>query len=128
MTNGMAEIPPEILNSQHVIFGNLEDLYEFRHNIFLTVLEKSELTEDVCHCFVTWFQMYVDYCKNQPDSSQLILEQRAANYFSNVQKRHQLPSAIGSFLLKPVQRITKYQLLLKVTCPSCCPLITGPLP
>ncbi|XP_077362665.1 triple functional domain protein-like isoform X2 [Festucalex cinctus] len=116
MTNGMAEIPPEILNKQHVIFGNLEDLYEFRHNIFLTALEKSELTEDVCHCFVTWaekFQMYVDYCKNQPDSSQLILEQRAANYFSNIQKRHQLPSSIGSFLIKPVQRITKYQLLLK---------------
>ncbi|XP_077363550.1 triple functional domain protein-like [Festucalex cinctus] len=121
MTNGMAEILPEILNKQHVIFGNLEDLYEFHHNIFLTALEKSELTEDVCHCFVTWaekFQMYVDYCKNQPDSSQLILEQRAANYFSNIQKRHQLPFSIGSFLIKPVQRITKYQLLLKelLTC------------
>ncbi|XP_077405151.1 triple functional domain protein-like isoform X2 [Vanacampus margaritifer] len=116
MTSGVAEIPPGILNKQHVIFGNLQDLYEFHHNIFLKELGKSELPEDVCHCFVTWaekFQMYVDYCKNQPDSSQLILEKRAVNYFSNIQKRHQLVHSISSYLIKPVQRITKYQLMLK---------------
>lgn len=33
-----------------------------------------------------------------------------------IQQRHRLANSISSYLIKPVQRITKYQLLLKVTC------------
>uniref|UniRef100_A0A6Q2Y6H4 non-specific serine/threonine protein kinase n=1 Tax=Esox lucius TaxID=8010 RepID=A0A6Q2Y6H4_ESOLU len=84
MTSGVEEIPPGIVNKEHIIFGNMGDLYEFHHNIFLKELEKYEqLPEDVGHCFVTWadkFQMYVNYCKNKPDSTQLILE-HAGPYF-----------------------------------------------
>ncbi|XP_076735501.1 triple functional domain protein isoform X3 [Maylandia zebra] len=121
MTSGVEEIPPGILNKEHIIFGNMQDLYEFHHNIFLKELEKYEqLPEDVGHCFVTWadkFQMYVNYCKNKPDSTQLILE-HAGNYFDEIQQRHRLANSISSYLIKPVQRITKYQLLLKelLTC------------
>ncbi|XP_054619198.1 triple functional domain protein isoform X2 [Dunckerocampus dactyliophorus] len=121
MTSGVEEIPPGIINKELIIFGNMQDLYEFHHNIFLKELEKYEqLPEDVGHCFVTWadkFQMYVNYCKNKPDSTQLILE-HAGNYFDEIQQRHRLANSISSYLIKPVQRITKYQLLLKelLTC------------
>ncbi|XP_076864949.1 triple functional domain protein isoform X2 [Brachyhypopomus gauderio] len=121
MTSGVEEIPPGIINKEHIIFGNMQDLYEFHHNIFLKELEKYEqLPEDVGHCFVTWadkFQMYVNYCKNKPDSTQLILE-HAGSYFDEIQQRHRLANSISSYLIKPVQRITKYQLLLKelLTC------------
>uniref|UniRef100_A0A6Q2Y0A9 non-specific serine/threonine protein kinase n=1 Tax=Esox lucius TaxID=8010 RepID=A0A6Q2Y0A9_ESOLU len=121
MTSGVEEIPPGIVNKEHIIFGNMGDLYEFHHNIFLKELEKYEqLPEDVGHCFVTWadkFQMYVNYCKNKPDSTQLILE-HAGPYFDEIQQRHRLANSISSYLIKPVQRITKYQLLLKelLTC------------
>ncbi|KAM3614475.1 uncharacterized protein V6R79_014933 [Siganus canaliculatus] len=121
MTSGVEEIPPGIVNKEHIIFGNMQDLYEFHHNIFLKELEKYEqLPEDVGHCFVTWadkFQMYVNYCKNKPDSTQLILEHAGA-YFDEIQQRHRLANSISSYLIKPVQRITKYQLLLKelLTC------------
>uniref|UniRef100_A0A3B5BJV3 non-specific serine/threonine protein kinase n=1 Tax=Stegastes partitus TaxID=144197 RepID=A0A3B5BJV3_9TELE len=121
MTSGVEEIPPGIVNKEHIIFGNMQDLYEFHHNIFLKELEKYEqLPEDVGHCFVTWadkFQMYVNYCKNKPDSTQLILE-HAGPYFDEIQQRHRLANSISSYLIKPVQRITKYQLLLKelLTC------------
>uniref|UniRef100_A0A8B9RCJ7 non-specific serine/threonine protein kinase n=1 Tax=Astyanax mexicanus TaxID=7994 RepID=A0A8B9RCJ7_ASTMX len=121
MTSGVEEIPPGIVNKEHIIFGNMQDLYEFHHNIFLKELEKYEqLPEDVGHCFVTWadkFQMYVNYCKNKPDSTQLILEY-AGSYFDEIQQRHRLANSISSYLIKPVQRITKYQLLLKelLTC------------
>nr|XP_033785737.1 triple functional domain protein isoform X2 [Geotrypetes seraphini] len=121
MTSGVEEIPPGIVNKEHIIFGNMQDLYEFHNNIFLKELEKYEqLPEDVGHCFVTWadkFQMYVTYCKNKPDSTQLILEQAGA-YFDEIQQRHGLANSISSYLIKPVQRITKYQLLLKelLTC------------
>ncbi|KAJ7985626.1 hypothetical protein DPEC_G00354020 [Dallia pectoralis] len=121
MTSGVEEIPPGIVNKEHIIFGNMQDLYEFHQNIFLKELEKYEqLPEDVGHCFVTWadkFQMYVNYCKNKPDSTQLILE-HAGHYFDEIQQRHRLANSISSYLIKPVQRITKYQLLLKelLTC------------
>ncbi|XP_078538174.1 kalirin isoform X6 [Lissotriton helveticus] len=121
MTSGVEEIPAGILNKEHIIFGNIQELYDFHNNIFLKELEKYEqLPEDVGHCFVTWadkFQMYVTYCKNKPDSSQLILE-HAGTFFDEIQQRHGLANSISSYLIKPVQRITKYQLLLKelLTC------------
>ncbi|XP_024113671.1 triple functional domain protein isoform X3 [Oryzias melastigma] len=121
MTSGVEEIPSGIVNKEYIIFGNMQDLFEFHQNIFLKELEKYEqLPEDVGHCFVTWadkFQMYVNYCRNKPDSTQLILE-HAGNYFDEIQQRHRLANTISSYLIKPVQRITKYQLLLKelLTC------------
>ncbi|XP_039349933.1 kalirin isoform X9 [Mauremys reevesii] len=121
MTSGVEEIPPGILNKEHIIFGNIQEIYDFHNNIFLKELEKYEqLPEDVGHCFVTWadkFQIYVTYCKNKPDSSQLILE-HAGTFFDEIQQRHGLANSISSYLIKPVQRITKYQLLLKelLTC------------
>uniref|UniRef100_A0A2K5JU63 non-specific serine/threonine protein kinase n=1 Tax=Colobus angolensis palliatus TaxID=336983 RepID=A0A2K5JU63_COLAP len=121
MTSGVEEIPPGIVNKELIIFGNMQEIYEFHNNIFLKELEKYEqLPEDVGHCFVTWadkFQMYVTYCKNKPDSTQLILE-HAGSYFDEIQQRHGLANSISSYLIKPVQRITKYQLLLKelLTC------------
>uniref|UniRef100_A0A8C1K0U3 Uncharacterized protein n=1 Tax=Cyprinus carpio TaxID=7962 RepID=A0A8C1K0U3_CYPCA len=120
MTSG-AEIPSGIANKEHVIFGNIQEIYEFHNNVFLKELENYEqLPEDVGHCFVTWadkFHMYVTYCKNKPDSSQLIQGQ-AGRFFDEIQRRHGLANSISSYLIKPVQRITKYQLLLKelLTC------------
>ncbi|OUC47373.1 hypothetical protein D917_06983, partial [Trichinella nativa] len=74
--------------------------------IFLQELEKYEsLPEDVGHCFVTWaekFQMYVSYCRLKPNSNNL-----------EVQKLRGLSLPLAAYLIKPVQRITKYQLLLK---------------
>uniref|UniRef100_A0A672S9B4 non-specific serine/threonine protein kinase n=1 Tax=Sinocyclocheilus grahami TaxID=75366 RepID=A0A672S9B4_SINGR len=93
-------------------------------NLFIFLKELinyEQLPEDVGHCFVTWadkFNIYVTYCKNKPDSSQLILE-HAGSFFDEIQKRHGLANSISSYLIKPVQRITKYQLLLKELL-SCC--------
>ncbi|XP_026231831.1 kalirin isoform X1 [Anabas testudineus] len=122
MTNGVEEIPPGIANKEHIIFGNMQEICDFHNNIFLKELVNYEqLPEDVGHCFVTWadkFHIYVDYCKNKPDSSQLILE-HAGTFFDDIQQRRGLANSISSYLIKPVQRITKYQLLLKELL-SCC--------
>ena len=31
MTSGVEEIPPGIINKENIIFGNMQDLYEFHH-------------------------------------------------------------------------------------------------
>ncbi|KAI9547012.1 hypothetical protein NQZ68_021682 [Dissostichus eleginoides] len=122
MTNGVEEVPAAIANKEHIVFGNMQAICDFHNNIFLKELVNYEqLPEDVGHCFVTWadkFHIYVDYCKNKPDSSQLILE-HAGTFFDEIQQKRGLANSISSYLIKPVQRITKYQLLLKELL-SCC--------
>ncbi|XP_076006203.1 kalirin-like [Genypterus blacodes] len=122
MTSGSEDVPPGLSNKDDIVFGNIQDIYEFHNSIFLKELENYEqLPEDVGHCFVTWadrFHMYVTYCRNKPDSS-LLIQQHGVGFFEEVQRRHGLTNSISSALIKPVQRITKYQLLLKELL-ACC--------
>ncbi|XP_028291403.1 kalirin isoform X2 [Gouania willdenowi] len=122
MTSGVEEVPLGITNKENIIFGNMQQIYDFHNNVFLKELVNYEqLPEDVGHCFVTWadkFHIYVEYCKNKPDSSQLVLE-HSGSFFDEIQQRRGLANSISSYLIKPVQRITKYQLLLKELL-SCC--------
>lgn len=34
MTSGVEEIPPGILNKEHIIFGNIQEIYDF-HNKYV---------------------------------------------------------------------------------------------
>lgn len=85
-------------------------------------LEKYEqMPEDVGHCFLTWassFDIYVQYCKNKQDSNYLLV-QCSGPYFDEVRRTYSILHPIDAYLIKPVQRITKYQLLLKDLL-SCC--------
>ncbi|XP_073696119.1 kalirin-like [Garra rufa] len=57
MTNGVEEIPPGIANKEHIIFGNIQEIYDFHNNIFLKeLINYEQLPEDVGHCFVTWYE------------------------------------------------------------------------
>lgn len=115
-------IPSGLQNKDNVLFGNMTEIFDFHNCIFLKELEKYEtMPEDVGHCFVTWaqkFEIYVKYCKNKPESNSLLVN-HAGNYFEEVQHKHSVPHPIAAYLIKPVQRITKYQLLLKDLL-SCC--------
>lgn len=108
--------PPGIVGKELVLFGNMEEIYEFHNSVFLKELEKYEtMPEDVGHCFVTWaqkFEIYVKYCKNKPESNALLI-QHSRSFFEEIQHKHGVPHPIPAYLIKPVQRITKYQLLLK---------------
>ena len=59
--------------------------------------------------------MYAHYCKTRNQCEALVNEStECQTFFKGMQLKlaHQLP--LESYLIKPVQRITKYQLLLKV--------------
>ncbi|EDV95637.1 GH15671 [Drosophila grimshawi] len=115
-------VPSPLLGQEDIIFGNIREIHHFHQKIFLRELEKYEtMPEDVGHCFVTWavkFDMYVHYCKNKPTSNNLLV-QHAGNYFEELQRRLEVEHPLPAYLIKPVQRITKYQLLLKDLL-SCC--------
>lgn len=100
------------------LFGNLKQIFEFHDKTFLKELEKYEsMPEDVGHCFVTFanqFDIYVSYCKNKPDSNNLLIQPEIAQIFDELQKEHQVTHPIAAYLIKPVQRITVNFFILKI--------------
>ncbi|XP_035919169.1 guanine nucleotide exchange factor DBS-like, partial [Anopheles stephensi] len=112
-------VPPGLQGKSDILFGNLHELYTFHNDIFLKDLENCiSTTELVALCFVqrrdTFFRLYSYYCQNIPRSERLRETLVDTHLFlQECQKKlgHKLP--LAAYLLKPVQRITKYQLLLK---------------
>ncbi|XP_052746705.1 kalirin isoform X1 [Bicyclus anynana] len=122
MRTDPAAVPTALQGKEELIFGNIEEIHRFHERVFLRELDKYEtMPEDVGHCFVTWareFDMYVSYCRNKPDSNAAVV-QHAGDYFDRVQRKKKLEHPLAAYLIKPVQRITKYQLLLK-DLQACC--------
>jgi len=57
--------------------------------------------------------MYVVYCQNKPLSEYLVRKYKQP-YFTDLQAEVGTKLDVADYLIKPVQRIMKYQLLLKV--------------
>uniref|UniRef100_A0A8C1P5L0 MCF.2 cell line derived transforming sequence-like 2 n=1 Tax=Cyprinus carpio TaxID=7962 RepID=A0A8C1P5L0_CYPCA len=113
-------IPPSLENKKEVLFGNLPEIYKFHQKVFLKELENSaEKPELVGTCFLKQkeeLQIYEKYCQNKP-RSEALWRQCGDSLFFQVklcQKRLDHKLSLDAYLLKPVQRITKYQLMLKV--------------
>uniref|UniRef100_A0A8C5H0Q1 Pleckstrin homology domain-containing family G member 3-like n=1 Tax=Gouania willdenowi TaxID=441366 RepID=A0A8C5H0Q1_GOUWI len=102
------------------LFGNIEDIYEFNSEL----LQSLDMCENdpvaIAQCFVNkseYFEIYTQYCTNYPNSVAALTDcmrsKTLAKFFRDRQAalKHSLP--LGSYLLKPVQRILKYHLLLQ---------------
>uniref|UniRef100_A0A674H9M3 MCF.2 cell line derived transforming sequence like n=1 Tax=Taeniopygia guttata TaxID=59729 RepID=A0A674H9M3_TAEGU len=110
-------ISPELQNKKDILFGNMEEIYHFHNRIFLRELETYvEYPELVGRCFLDQmedFQIYEKYCQNKPRSESLWRQFSDSVFFQECQRKLDHKLSLDSYLLKPVQRITKYQLLLK---------------
>ncbi|XP_072557039.1 guanine nucleotide exchange factor DBS-like isoform X2 [Paramormyrops kingsleyae] len=110
-------IPSVLLNKKDVLFGNMPEIYQFHKKNFLRELETyTECPELVGRCFLqrmTDLQIYEKYCQNKPRSESLWRQSSDCTFFQECQKKLEHKLGLDSYLLKPVQRITKYQLLLR---------------
>ncbi|PIO09050.1 hypothetical protein AB205_0069110, partial [Aquarana catesbeiana] len=110
-------MPPSLRNTKNILFGNMPEIYEFHNKIFLLSLESCiEAPERVGFCFLERredFQMYEKYCHNKPRSDSLWRQFADSVFFQECQRKLEHKLALDSYLLKPIQRLTKYQLLLK---------------
>ncbi|KAG8446118.1 hypothetical protein GDO86_013838 [Hymenochirus boettgeri] len=108
---------PSALRGQHAaIFGNLEKLYEFHSHVFLQELTSCRREpSQVGQCFLKHkdqFGLYAFYSKNKPKSDRL-LQEHGTVFFKRKQQELNDKMDLSSYLLKPVQRISKYSLLLQ---------------
>uniref|UniRef100_A0A3B3VFZ6 MCF.2 cell line derived transforming sequence like n=1 Tax=Poecilia latipinna TaxID=48699 RepID=A0A3B3VFZ6_9TELE len=113
----MAHLIPSTLQSKKdILFGNMPEIYQF-HKTFLKDLEAyTDCPELVGRCFLERMkdlQIYEAYCQNKPRSESLWRQCSDCAFFQECQKKLEHKLGLDSYLLKPVQRITKYQLLLK---------------
>ncbi|KAM6254231.1 LOW QUALITY PROTEIN: pleckstrin homology domain-containing family G member 3 [Spheniscus humboldti] len=102
------------------LFGNIEDIYELSSTLLQNLESCASNPVAVAVCFVTRsqeFAIYNQYCNNYPSSVAALAEcmrsKPQARFLRECQERlrHALP--LGAYLLKPVQRILKYHLLLQ---------------
>uniref|UniRef100_A0A3B4A797 Uncharacterized protein n=1 Tax=Periophthalmus magnuspinnatus TaxID=409849 RepID=A0A3B4A797_9GOBI len=110
-------IPTPLQNKKEILFGNMPEIYHFHKRTFLRELELyTDCPELVGRCFLermTDLQIYEKYCHNKPRSESLWRQCSDCAFFQECQKKLEHKLGLDSYLLKPVQRITKYQLLLK---------------
>ncbi|XP_032882028.1 pleckstrin homology domain-containing family G member 1 isoform X2 [Amblyraja radiata] len=101
------------------LFGNIGDIYRFNSELLRDLESCGSDPVAIAECFVAKseeFHIYTQYCTNYPRSVAVLTEcmrnKVLAKFFRERQEtlKHSLP--LGSYLLKPVQRILKYHLLL----------------
>lgn len=116
------DIPQALRGQRNSIFGNIEKIYEFHRQYFLQEIEDCESHPfTVGQCFLKFesqFYLYALYNKNKPKSDGLMLEY-GTMFFREKQLELEDKMDLASYLLKPVQRMGKYALLLKQLLKEC---------
>ncbi|XP_047397342.1 pleckstrin homology domain-containing family G member 3 isoform X4 [Sciurus carolinensis] len=113
---------PGLLTPEQVsaLFGNIESIYALNSQLLRDLDSCNSDPVAVASCFVERsqeFDIYTQYCNNYPNSvaalTECMRDKQQAKFFRDRQEllQHSLP--LGSYLLKPVQRILKYHLLLQ---------------
>ncbi|XP_051540306.1 proto-oncogene DBL-like isoform X1 [Myxocyprinus asiaticus] len=110
-------LPPVLRNKKEELFGNLPEIYKFHSGIFLQDIESClETPERVGARFLARkenFQVYERYCQNKPRSDALWRQCSDSAFIQECKRKLDHKLGLDSYLLKPIQRLTKYQLLLK---------------
>eukprot|EP00066_Takifugu_rubripes_P025413 XP_011614679.1 PREDICTED: pleckstrin homology domain-containing family G member 3-like isoform X1 [Takifugu rubripes] len=102
------------------LFGNIEDIYEFNSELLQSLDMCDNDPVAIAQCFVDkseYFEIYTQYCTNYPNSVAALTDcmrnKTLAKFFRDRQASLKRSLPLGSYLLKPVQRILKYHLLLQ---------------
>ncbi|KAB5584132.1 hypothetical protein PHYPO_G00103910 [Pangasianodon hypophthalmus] len=116
------DVPQDLRGQRGSIFGNLEKLREFHQHHFLKELELClRQPFRVGRCFLRHkesFGLYALYSKNKPRSDHLLIN-HGKEFFKQKQQLLGDKMDLSSYLLKPVQRISKYSLLLQDMLQEC---------
>ncbi|KAJ0023615.1 hypothetical protein NQD34_003514 [Periophthalmus magnuspinnatus] len=124
------DVPQELRGQKGAVFSNLEKIHEFHRHHFLPELERCvDEPIRVGRCFLRHsdsFALYALYSKNKPVSDRLLIA-HGKTFFKQKQVSLGDRMDLWSYLLKPVQRISKYSLLLQDVLRECGPEHQGAL-
>ncbi|KPI94344.1 Triple functional domain protein [Papilio xuthus] len=110
-------LPESLRDRRHrMIFGNIEAIFEWHRDKFyrelLVCVEKPELLGPLFRRFLEKRMfLYEAYCRNKPVSEYIVSEHD--QYFQELRQKLNHKLQLGDLLIKPIQRIQKYHLLVK---------------
>lgn len=112
------DLPADLVGKDKIIFANISQILDFHKTCFLKEIEKcTENYEAAGSAFVKYERrlhtLYVKYCQNKPKSDYLVSQDDFEGFFAETKAKLGHKVALCDLLIKPVQRIMKYQLLLK---------------
>lgn len=110
------DLPHSLHGKKYHVFGNIERLHGFHRDSLLpslvncdeNVLEIANVFYD--HISQDRFYGYVLYGLNKPKAERICLEHKA--FFDSITNKSVDKLGINSFLLEPIQRLPRYNLLL----------------
>ncbi|CAF1302912.1 unnamed protein product, partial [Adineta ricciae] len=120
-------LPAVIAQNKSILFSNLPEIYTFHDRLFLRDLQQIyansllinsySVGSAIASCFIkrkSNFKLYEQYVLNKSQSER-IWEQYCSGhtFFIKIQQSLNQRLPLDSYLLKPIQRVTQYQLLLK---------------
>uniref|UniRef100_A0A2K5ZHQ1 Rho guanine nucleotide exchange factor 25 n=1 Tax=Mandrillus leucophaeus TaxID=9568 RepID=A0A2K5ZHQ1_MANLE len=109
-------VPESLRGRDRIVFGNIQQIYEWHRDYFLQELQRCLKDPDwLAQLFIKHerrLHMYVVYCQNKPKSEHVVSE-FGDSYFEELRQQLGHRLQLNDLLIKPVQRIMKYQLLLK---------------
>ncbi|KAG9269751.1 rho guanine nucleotide exchange factor 25-like isoform X2 [Astyanax mexicanus] len=109
-------VPEDMKGKDKIVFGNIHQIFDWHKDYFLGELEKCVAEpERLAQLFIKHerrLHMYVVYCQNKPKSEHIVSEY-IDTYFEELKQQLGHRLQLNDLLIKPVQRIMKYQLLLK---------------
>ncbi|CAK6436684.1 unnamed protein product [Pipistrellus nathusii] len=116
------DVPQGLRGQRAHLFGNLEKLHDFHCHFFLRELEAcTQHPPRVAYAFLrhrVQFGMYALYSKNKPRSDALMASY-GHSFFKDRQQALGDHLDLASYLLKPIQRMSKYALLLQELARAC---------
>ncbi|RDD44702.1 Dynamin-binding protein [Trichoplax sp. H2] len=109
-----------------VLFNNLDDVIEFAEELFAGLKDaqaSANIDNNIAHCFIAHAErmgdVYSRYCKNYPDSigilEKYMEDEDLSKHFDELldnARQYVNCLSLESLLIKPVQRVLKYPLLV----------------
>uniref|UniRef100_A0A1I7TCU1 DH domain-containing protein n=1 Tax=Caenorhabditis tropicalis TaxID=1561998 RepID=A0A1I7TCU1_9PELO len=109
-------IPEALRGKPDCLFGNIRELYKFHHRTVLEDLVAARSTTDMCRVLMQHrnqiYLTYRTYCQIHGSNQKVRDSLKNHPFFKECQRVAHHNMDMSSYLLKPVQRIMKYQLLL----------------
>lgn len=119
-------LPPVLKDRRQAIFGNYEKLYAFHSEKFFHELSKYEDDPEEVGCsFTVWVdylnELYTDYCVNMEQNNHIVALPEVTSFFEAIREKHGLEqnNSLHSMRIKPVQRCTRYKLLMEQLLKHC---------
>jgi hypothetical protein len=112
------DLPEDLAGKDKIIFANIAQILEFHKTCFVKEIEKclenyEAAGEAFVKCDRRLHSYYVKYCQNKPKSDFLMSQEQFEQFFNDIRLKLGEKRSLSDLLIKPVQRIQKYQLLMK---------------